>query len=341
MGSEGRGGLLDSAIEMIARALDGVGLNGTRVRWKWSQRRRDLGEAGFRTGNLFRSARGRYKMCPSCRALVPRSAWRCSECGAGLAGVRAPGVGRLLSNVLPGATAVTGLLFLVNGLFFLLCLLAPIASAAPDGGKSTVNSLIGMDGGTLLRYGAGLGGLTFGSGEWFRLITPIFLHGGLLHIVFNSIVLLQLGPLVEAEYGTERFAFIYLATGIAGNLLAQFLKPQGLVVGASGAICGLVGVLLVFGARRGGAYGGQLKSLMAQNALFILMMSLLPGISLLSHLGGFLGGCALGAVVPWGAFRNRGTALVWEAFSWVSVSIALYAFLQMARHGMEAVRLFG
>ena len=324
---------------MIAHVMDAIGLNGTRMRWRWNQRRRDLGEAGFRVENLFRSARGRHKMCPSCRALVPRYVWRCSECGAGLAAVRAPGVGRLVSNVLPGATAVSGLIFLVNGLLFVFCLLAPFASADSDASGSILSSLMRIDGRTLLRYGAGFGRLTFGLGEWWRLISPIFLHGGLVHIMFNSMMLLQLGPFVEAEYGTERFAFIYLTTGITGNLLAQYLSPRGLVVGASGALCGLVGLLLVFGARRGGAYGGSLKSLMAQNAVFILIISILPGISLLSHLGGFLGGCVLGAVVPWGPFRSRGTALVWETFTWVSVGIALYTFHQMARHGMEAVRL--
>ena len=65
-----------------------------------------------------------------------------------------------------------------------------------------------FDGLTLVRLGS-LNALTLGHGEWWRLLTPIFLHGGLLHFALNTYALVQIGPLVEEEYGTERFAVIY------------------------------------------------------------------------------------------------------------------------------------
>ncbi|MBZ5638159.1 MAG: rhomboid family intramembrane serine protease [Acidobacteriia bacterium] len=329
-------GLLDRLVDLLARGLDALGLNGTRLRWRWNARRRDLGEAGLRTAVIARSARGRFKMCPSCRALVPKSAWTCTECGAGLASVRAPGVGRIVANVLPGATAATGAIFLVNGLLFLLSVLAP--AAAVDGATAGASRVISLDIATLLRYGAGFGPLTFKLGEWWRLVTPIFLHGGLLHIGFNSMVLLQLGPLVEEEYGTERFFLVYLVTGITGNLASQLLGTRP-TVGASSAILGLMGLLLVYGFRRGGVFGQNLRSAIGRYAIYVFIFSLLPGVDFLSHAGGFAGGCLLGLVVPPGPFRNRATAVLWEGLALAALLLLLGAFFMMARHGADALRL--
>jgi rhomboid protease GluP len=330
---EGRG-LLDRAVDLLARAMDAVGLNGTRLRWQWNQRRRDLGESGMRAEILLRSARAPHKMCPSCRALVPRSARRCPECDAGLASVRAPGIGRLVGNVLPGATAATSLLLLTNGALFILMLMSVLSAGRGAG-------LLGaFDGITLIRFGSGFNPLTVGAGEWWRLVTPIFLHGGLLHFAFNSYALIQLGPIVEQEYGTERFSVLYLVTGVAGNLASQVLWPGVRhTVGASGAICGLIGLLLAYGWRRGGTAGAGIRASMARSAIYLLVFSLLPGVDLLCHLGGFVAGLGLGLVVPAGPFRGRASAAVWNGLLLACLTLVLWSFYQVARHGPEAVRL--
>jgi len=119
------------------------------------------------------------------------------------------------------------------------------------------------------------------------LITPIFLHGGLIHFAFNAMALLQLGPLIEQEYGTERFAFQYLACGIVGNLVSQGLGRSP-TVGASGALFGLMGVLLVYGYRRGGAYGAGLRRTMMAWLVPNLLISFIGRgiIDWRCHLGG-------------------------------------------------------
>jgi rhomboid protease GluP len=87
------------------------------------------------------------------------------------------------------------------------------------------------------------------NGEWWRFITPIFIHIGMLHLFFNSYALWIVGPQVEKLYGPARFVILYVLTGIAGVYASYYYHPQTISAGASGAIFGLFGVLLVFGIR--------------------------------------------------------------------------------------------
>src|SRR6185295_12620812 len=132
-------------------------------------------------------------------------------------------------------TTGSSLLLLVNSLMFVLMAFSPSA----DGQGTALARVMSFDRFTLWRYGSGYGLLVLDDGEWWRLVTSLFLHGGLLHFVFNTYVLLQLGPLVEETYGTERFWTMYLWAGLCGNLAAQLLRPEVPVVGASGSIVGL------------------------------------------------------------------------------------------------------
>lgn len=319
-------GTLDRVVATLATVMDALGLNGTRLRWKWNQRRVRLAESGLRAEILWRSARGRHKMCPACRALVPRGAGHCAECGQTLASVRAPGFGRLISNVLPGATAATSLILLANGFWFLMTMLAYMQSGQSGG-------LFASFGGELIyRFGSGFSPATL-SGEWWRIVTPIFLHGGLLHFVFNSMALVQLGPLVEEEYGTERLAAIYVLCGVAGSASSQLINHAH-TVGASGALCGLLGLLLVHGWRIGGAYGQRLKSVMLQNVLLMVGISLMPNIDMVNHLGGFAMGCAMGFIAPSGPFRSRTTEAIWQLLAWLALGLVLASLYAMATRGM-------
>jgi membrane associated rhomboid family serine protease len=154
--------------------------------------------------------------------------------------------------------------------------------------------------------------------------------------VFNSMALVRLGPLVEEEFGTERLAAIYVACGLAGSAASQLLRGAH-TVGASGALCGLLGLLLVHGWRIGGAYGERLRSVMLQNVVLMIGMSLLPRIDWLNHLAGFVAGCALGFVAPSGPFRSRATEAVWLVLAWASVAVVVASFWAMAVHGMDDV----
>lgn len=332
---------LDRAVEVLARILTALGLNGTRLQWKWNQRRRRLAETGLRTEMQMRSARGRHKMCRSCRALVDRSARTCPECGTSLSDVRAPGVGRTLSNLLPGLSAATSLLMLVNGFWFLLMIIAQIKA-----GGASISPFGGFDGELMVGFGSGLSdphrlstGVIAG-GEWWRLITPIFLHGGLLHFFFNSYLLVYLGPMVEQIYGTPRFWVIYLLCGIAGATTSQKLHVVN-TVGASGAIMGLIGLLLVHGYRTGGVLGQSMKSLIIRLSIYTLILSFVFRIDHLNHIGGFACGALLAMIVPHGAYRGRREALIWQVVSVAGVLLVLLAFYKVAAFGRAAAAAAG
>ena len=326
-------GLLDRAIELLAQLMTALGLNGKRMLWKWNQRRQRLAEAGLRTEILWRSAKGRHKMCRSCRALVDRGASTCPECGATLSTVRAPGVGRLVTNLIPGVTAATSLIMLVNGFWFVMMLMAQLKVGSGD------TSLFGGFGQELIvRFGSGLSqarvlpsGDVVG-GEWWRLITPIFLHGGMIHFLFNSYLLIQLGPIVEGIFGTTRYWVVYLCCGIAGSMASQLPRYVN-TVGASGAIMGLIGLLLVYGYRSGGVLGQTMKSLVVRLALYSIVLSFMFNIDHWNHIGGFVCGAGLALIVPQGEFRSHNESRLWQLLSLAGVLLVLLAFYQVAAQG--------
>lgn len=325
MSATGHRNPLDPLVELLARAMDALGMNGTRLRWRWNRRKSQGAESSAQAHVAWRAVKAKHKMCPSCRALVPRTAAKCPDCGEGLAGVRAPGLSRMLANVFPGATATTSLLLLVNGALFLLMLLESFRLG--EGGV-----FVSFSGGIIAKYGAVNAFFVEQFGTWWRLVTAMFLHGGLIHFFFNSYVLLGLGPLIEAEFGTERFWIVYFASGVIGNLVHVSLSPWG-VVGASGAICGLVGLLIAYGSRVRTPATMAIRSSMLRFSVLILIMSFIPGVSWQAHLGGFATGFGLGWIVPTGQFRNRGTERLWQLLSLGAVLLVLYSFYRVARGG--------
>jgi rhomboid protease GluP len=142
---------------------------------------------------------------------------------------------------------------------------------------------------TLIRFGAKYNEAIL-QGETWRLITPIFLHIGGLHLWFNSTALLSIGSQVERIFGTIRFLFIYLFAGAAGTLSSFFFSPA-ISAGASGAIFGLFGALLYFSIKDANVFGHTMKpGLISGLAINLLLGFLIPGIDNYAHAGGLVGG---------------------------------------------------
>jgi rhomboid protease GluP len=153
----------------------------------------------------------------------------------------------------------------------------------------------------MVHFGANFGPLTL-SGQWWRLLTYMFLHGGLMHIAFNMWCLWDLGALCESLYGRWTFAALYLITGIAGGLASIGWNPGTLSVGASGAIFGLAGALIAsfylgeFSVPRI-AIQGTLRSLLFFVGFNVLFGFMIPGIDNACHAGGLVSGVILGALI--------------------------------------------
>jgi rhomboid protease GluP len=147
-------------------------------------------------------------------------------------------------------------------------------------------------------------------GEWWRLVTSMFLHVGILHILFNGIALFALGMQAEQLMGSKRFLLIFFLTGIGGNILTLLLNPVP-SVGASGGIFGLLGALVAFFYRnrdRLGAWGhANLRSLLFTVGINFFITISIPQVNQLAHLGGLLTGLFLGYFFsPWHIRRTIG-----------------------------------
>jgi rhomboid protease GluP len=162
-------------------------------------------------------------------------------------------------------------------------------------------SVLDFPGQTIVHYGANFGPYTL-SGEWWRLVTYMFLHGGIMHIAFNMWCLWDLGRLCESLYGRWTFLAIYLITGIAAGLASIGWNPGVLSVGASGAIFGLAGALIAsfylgeFSLPRV-AISGTLRSLVIFAVFNLGFGQLFNGIDNAAHVGGLVSGLILGALI--------------------------------------------
>jgi membrane associated rhomboid family serine protease len=171
------------------------------------------------------------------------------------------------------APAVTTIL-VVNIVFFVLQQLAPIVTER-----------------LALMPGA------ISDGEWWRLLTPMVLHGGGFHILMNSIVLWIYGPHVEGAFGSARFVALYIISGFIGSVASyNFSAPFIVGVGASGAIFGIAGVLLVYLYRRRSSsfVYAEMRNVMFFIGLNLALGFVLPRIDYWAHIGGLIAGVVLG-----------------------------------------------
>jgi membrane associated rhomboid family serine protease len=128
-------------------------------------------------------------------------------------------------------------------------------------------------------------------GEWWRLVTSMFLHGFILHLVFNMVALWFIGRPVEQYLGSLRFLLLYFVSGLAGSAGALVSSPHGVTVGASGAIFGVLGSMLILEWNATGKFGGAAASMIAINLVFNFAYNGTGGnISIGGHIGGLIGG---------------------------------------------------
>ena len=205
---------------------------------------------------------------------------RCPDHAGKARTIRAP---RIVARPSAGGAIVTKVLIAANVAIYLVTVVQGSGLNAP--------------GGRLFSQWALYGPLV-GQGDWWRLLTAAFLHGSMLHIGFNMLALWWLGGPVEQYLGRGRYVALYLVSGLAGSAGALVLSPTSVTVGASGAIFGIMGALLILEWQQTGSLGGNAASMIAIN---LVISFAVPGISIGGHIGGLIGGIlATLAFAHWG-----------------------------------------
>jgi rhomboid protease GluP len=265
-------------------------------------------------------------MCPECRALVDRGADKCPLCGSPMHSVARGVVGRAADISLPTRGRVTYVVTLVNGLLFLLTLLVTLRLMEGEVGLGLLFGSIDLR--VLVNYGAKFGPF-IDQGEWWRLLTPVFLHGGILHLAMNTWVFLDLGPEVEELYGRAKFVVLYVLCGIGGVVASYLWSPNVVSIGASGGICGLIGLLIGRSYQYQGTHPSPERSLLISWVVRILILGLLPMIDNAGHIGGLVTGLALGYVVSDLPAEQGESPALWRTLQAAAILLVAVSFVMV------------
>jgi membrane associated rhomboid family serine protease/Flp pilus assembly protein TadD len=221
---------------------------------------------------------------------------------------------------------VTLVLFVVNLLVWVAVLLSSRPGRIEEvlwGGSSPT---------ALIAYGAKVNTL-IQQGEYWRLVSPMFLHVNAIHLLINGYNLLFLGGFIERLYGHRRFLIIYVMSGLCGNLASYLFNPD-MMVGASTALFGLFGATMVFWWKHRPWMAPQFRQRMGNNLLVLLVVNLLMGllfpiIDTYGHLGGLVGGIAIGLMA-----ESRLMGAPGREREWLPVPLALATIVALLGYGL-------
>lgn len=298
-------------------------------RWQWRWERWKSAFGGFFGGEQ----QPRPKLCPGCGALVGVKATRCHECGANLRFSLAA-LSRKLSGLFGDNEApVTTVLLMANILMLGVSYLA--LSATGRGGGLSI--LWGLGGEAQYRLGMSIPlPYLIATNEWWRLVTAMFLHGGLIHIGFNMMALMQLGPALEELYGSARYLFLYVVTGAFGFLASATVGHFS--IGASGALLGLVGLMLAITSKRGGTYMRELRSRLISSVGILFVLGFMGmGIDNWAHGGGLAAGFALGKIFADRKPMNSSERRTAYALGWLAGVVVIVSFVFMFLHYRDPI----
>jgi rhomboid protease GluP len=270
----------------------------------------------------------RPRLCPSCGTLVGSTSSKCHMCGANV-NYSFAAASKTLARFLPQTSPATYSILAICCVMYALSFVITMKVSGGAGAGGGLMSLGGIASQVSFRLGASLP-LPYNMSQPWRLITAIFLHGGLLHIGFNMWVLMDIGPMVEEMYGSARYLFLFVVTGAVGYLVSSALGHFS--VGASGSLLGLIGVILAATTGRTSYAARALRSALIRWLIYIAVFGLLmAGTDNAAHFGGLAAGYLLGRVMADRtpadlAERRRAEALGWVAGFAIAVSFGFMVF---------------
>lgn len=262
-------------------------------------------------------AMAKPRMCPHCRAFIDASERVCPYCDGELGPVRRGGLepATALRGLIPSTHFTTFIILAINfGIFAATLLLTQKLGSA---------SMFSVDGEVLVRFGAKFRYLMIVDEQWWRLITAGFLHAGVFHILMNSWVLFDLGAQVEHVFGTSRLLVIYFVSSVCGFFASTFWS-MGISIGASAALCGLIGAMMAYAKRTGQSF---VWSFYLRWIIMIAVIGLLiPFIDNAAHLGGFAAGYGIGHVAASPRVTHDSESL-WKAAATLACAAVAVSFI--------------
>ncbi len=168
-------------------------------------------------------------------------------------------------------------------------------------------------------------------GQYWRLVTSIFLHIGFLHLFFNNYALWIIGQEIEKLYGAARFAALYMMTGIVGSVASYYFYPDATSAGASGAIFGLFGALATFAFRGRSDIPDFIRKSILRRVFPLIAINLILSFSIkeidkAAHIGGLIAGVALAVLIPYQRAEEKATPTVWRAIMVLCIAVILISF---------------
>lgn len=261
-------------------------------------------------------------LCPWCGRLTSADASECMVCGRRRPGLW--GFGGALGTAFRSWNFTSAVTVACIVLYIASLIFDPAAALRPRGPFDVFSHS-----GRALEALGMTGAIAWHQGHWWTLFTAIYLHGNLLHILFNVLWIRQLGPAVEDLYGPARLVTIFTVSGVLGFVVSNLLGVP-FTIGASGSIFGLLGAMVAFGRKRGGTYGAMVLRQYGQWALILFIFGFfMSGVNNMAHAGGFIGGFLCGLVLSLAEHRqetllDRVLAAVFIVLTVVGFGLALF-----------------
>jgi rhomboid protease GluP len=258
-------------------------------------------------------------MCPSCRAFITSSDRVCPYCNEPVGPTyveRMPD--RKIGGLIPVAQYTTVLILLINAGLFIA--------------TQWLSSTIGINM-ALFAFGGKFGPSIWRDHEWWRLVTAGFLHGGVTHILMNSWALYQLGAQTEELFGTARYLAIYFCATVGGFWLSARMN-QGLSIGSSAGIAGLIGAMIAFGVINRSTVGRMIRNFYLQSVVYLIAIGLLPGFNVdnWAHMGGLAAGFAVAYLAGTPIHSTRARESMWRVLAACCVVITAFCFVMVYTH---------
>lgn len=258
-------------------------------------------------------------VCPRCGKLISANAKECMYCGKKNPGLWGFGVNfqKLFGNTLGVVSLITGACVF---LYVVSLLIDPLAIFRPRG----FFDILAPSTKALDEMGM-TGAYAVSQGRWWTVITAIYLHGSLLHILFNMLWLRQLGVMVDNLFGSARTFLIFTVSGVLGFILSNTMGIM-ITIGASGSIFGLLGALVFYGRSRGGHFGTAIYRQVGSWAIVLFLLGfMMPAVNNFAHAGGFIGGYLSAMILGYSEMKRENATHVLLAL--IALALTVVAFL--------------